>query len=183
MRHRKFIVLTIIALALLITGAKAKADDLLKSDKITQAIRLYQGNLIFPPPFWVRQVKDIANTKSFQKQQGNLFTLEQIPKEQEFDSWTNLYGVYGYYLPERTTLLVRVKNRDSYANSSRNIPHCITLQFAQFPALVSYGTIMIAGYRAISTEKHSTVIRQATSSQRLFEFGGVSFPVKRTFEK
>ncbi|MGX7950899.1 hypothetical protein, partial [Oleidesulfovibrio alaskensis] len=100
MRHRKFIVLTIIALALLITGAKAKADDLLKSDKITQAIRLYQGNLIFPPPFWVRQVKDIANTKSFQKQQGNLFTLEQIPKEQEFDSWTNLYGVYGYYLPE-----------------------------------------------------------------------------------
>lgn len=71
-----------------------------ESPSITQTIKLYQGVLSFPPPIWVNEIKDIGNSKSFRNQQKNLFALEQIPKDQEFDSYTQIYGVYGFYLPE-----------------------------------------------------------------------------------
>jgi len=93
----------IFMLALLVLSANASAvgsTDLSQVKTITQTIKLYQGVLTFPPPMWVNEVKDLGNSKFFRDQQRNLFTLEQIPKDQEFDSWTNLYGVYGFYLPE-----------------------------------------------------------------------------------
>lgn len=67
---------------------------------ITQTIKLYQGVLKFPAAPWVKYLDDLNNVKNFQNQEKNMFSLEQIPKVQEFDSWKNLYGIYGYYLPE-----------------------------------------------------------------------------------
>lgn len=71
-----------------------------ESPSIIQTIKLYQGVLSFPPPIWVNEIKDIGNSKSFRNQQENVFALEQIPKDQEFDSYTQIYGVYGFYLPK-----------------------------------------------------------------------------------
>jgi hypothetical protein len=67
---------------------------------ITQTVKLYEGVLNFPPPPWVNKVEDLGNSKYYRNQQNNLFTLEQIPKDQEFESYTQIYGVYGFYLPE-----------------------------------------------------------------------------------
>jgi hypothetical protein len=76
------------------------AADLSEVKTITQTVKLYEGVLRFPPPPWVNKVEDLGNSKYYRDQQNNLFTLEQIPKAQEFDSWTNIYGVYGFLLPE-----------------------------------------------------------------------------------
>lgn len=67
---------------------------------ISQTIRLYEGVLNFPPPIWVEKVKDFNNLNTSQNQDKNLFSLEQVPKKQSFENWSNLYGVYGFYLPE-----------------------------------------------------------------------------------
>ena len=68
-------------------------------DEFTQVIQLYQGVLQFPPAPWVRKIQEINNTKTKQGQNKNLFSLDQIPGDQEFGNWKNLYGVYGFYLP------------------------------------------------------------------------------------
>ncbi|CCH48377.1 protein of unknown function [Pseudodesulfovibrio piezophilus C1TLV30] len=83
-----------------ISGANALASELPEVKTITQTIKLYQGVLSYPPPMRMSRVKDLGNSKFFRDQQRNLFTLEQIPKAQEFENWTQLYGAYGFYLPE-----------------------------------------------------------------------------------
>ncbi|MCJ2166325.1 MULTISPECIES: hypothetical protein [unclassified Pseudodesulfovibrio] len=87
-------------LFLLLGAANAQAQDAAQQQEMTQVIQLYQGILKFPPPLWVEEVKDLGNSKPFRNQQKNLFSLEFIPKEQEFDSWKQLYGIYGFYLPD-----------------------------------------------------------------------------------
>ena len=49
---------------------------------------------------WITGVTSLGNSKFYRDQKKNLFTLEQIPKDQKFESWTTLYGVYGFYLPQ-----------------------------------------------------------------------------------
>jgi len=77
-------------------SAPAWAEE---NPSITQTVKLYQGILSFPPPIWVNEIKDIGNSKTFRNQQKNVFALEQIPKDQEFGSYTQIYGVYGFHLP------------------------------------------------------------------------------------
>nr|WP_287412896.1 hypothetical protein [Pseudodesulfovibrio sp.] len=81
-------------------GQKTADIPLTETEKITQTLRLYQGTLVFPPPLWVNKVKDLGKSKYWREQNKNLFSLEQIPKPQTFDSWKQIYGVYGFYLPE-----------------------------------------------------------------------------------
>lgn len=61
---------------------------------------IYEGNLSYPAPPWVATIKDLGNIKVFRDQTKNTFTLEQIPQDQEFATWTTLYGVYGWRLPD-----------------------------------------------------------------------------------
>ena len=42
----------------------------------------------------------IGDFSVYKKQEDNTFTFEMIPKSQKFDSWTNIYGVYAWKLPE-----------------------------------------------------------------------------------
>ena len=70
--------------------------------KITQTIRLYDGVLSYPPPLWMKSEKDLGDFKVSRKQEKNSFSFEQIPKKQEFASWTNIYGVYAWQLPDYT---------------------------------------------------------------------------------
>jgi len=88
------------ALILWAGAVHAAESDTPEVKEIKQTIKLYQGVLSFPPPMWVKEVKDLGNSQFYRDQQRNLFTLEQIPKDQEFEKWTNLYGVYGFHLPE-----------------------------------------------------------------------------------
>lgn len=71
-------------------------------DNATKRIttRLYEGVIDCPFPYWVKQLKQLNDTKFSRNQNMNLFSLEMIPQSQEFASWSRLYGVYGFYLPE-----------------------------------------------------------------------------------
>ena len=80
--------------------SKAHADAKPDVRKIIQTVKLYQGTLVFPPPMWIRGISDLGQTKFFREQKGNTFVLEQIPSDQEFDNWKNIYGIYGFHLPE-----------------------------------------------------------------------------------
>ncbi len=61
---------------------------------------IYNGNLVYPAPHWISDVNDLGNIKVFRDQTKNTFTLEQIPKNQDFEEWSTLYGVYGWHLPD-----------------------------------------------------------------------------------
>jgi len=63
-------------------------------------MRLYEGVIRCPMPLWIKEPKQIGDSKMSRSQQKNLFSFEMIPKAQEFSNWTRLYGVYGFYLPE-----------------------------------------------------------------------------------
>lgn len=63
-------------------------------------MRLYEGVIRCPMPLWIKEPKQIGDSKMSRNQQKNLFSFEMIPKAQEFSNWTRLYGVYGFYLPE-----------------------------------------------------------------------------------
>lgn len=81
-------------------SASAKEEPISQDTKITQTVKLYEGVLAFPAPIWVHKKEELKNINIAQRQNGNVFSLEQIPKDQEFESWKNLYGIYGFYLPE-----------------------------------------------------------------------------------
>lgn len=74
----------------------ACAED---TPKIVQTIPLYEALLKFPAPIWIKSKGQMGDFKISQHQDKNSFTLEQIPKVQEFADWSNLYGVYAWYLP------------------------------------------------------------------------------------
>ena len=71
-----------------------------ESAQIVQTVKLYEGVLKFPTPHWIKSPKEMGNMNVSQSQTKNTFTIEIIPKDQEFENWTNMYGVYGFYLPE-----------------------------------------------------------------------------------
>lgn len=67
---------------------------------IMQTMNIYDGQLTYPAPHWVSSPKELGNFKASREQTKNSFTFEQIPKNQDFQSWTMLYGVYGWNLPD-----------------------------------------------------------------------------------
>ena len=67
---------------------------------IMQTMTIYNGLLTYPAPHWISSPKDVGNFKASREQTKSSFTFEQIPKDQDFESWTMLYGVYGWHLPE-----------------------------------------------------------------------------------
>lgn len=67
---------------------------------IIQTMVIYSGTLTYPAPHWISSPKEVGNFKASREQTKNTFTFEQIPKDQDFESWTMLYGVYGWHLPE-----------------------------------------------------------------------------------
>ncbi len=71
-----------------------------ESFKMSQVIKLYDGVLHYPPPLWMKVKDKIGDFDVYRKQEENSFTIEMIPKSQKFGSWTNIYGVYAWRLPE-----------------------------------------------------------------------------------
>lgn len=67
---------------------------------MTQVINLYDGVLHYPVPLWMKAKGKIGDFHVYRKQEENTFTFEMVPKSQEFDSWSNIYGVYAWRLPE-----------------------------------------------------------------------------------
>lgn len=66
--------------------------------KIMQTIPLYEAVLKFPIPIWIKDKAQMGDVKMSHHQEKNSFTLEQIPKAQEFENWSNLYGIYAWNL-------------------------------------------------------------------------------------
>lgn len=100
MNRFRAIMCVLVAMVFLSGGAGARAKKWTKASIPTHTIRLHEGVLTFPPPVWMDEVKAVGGLKSHRDQYDNYYTLEQIPRNQEFDNWTRLYGVYGYHLPE-----------------------------------------------------------------------------------
>ncbi len=68
--------------------------------KMVQAIKLYEGVLKYPPPLWMKTKDKIGDYKISRSQEKNTFSFEMIPKSQDFESWTRIYGVYAWLLPD-----------------------------------------------------------------------------------
>ncbi len=81
------------------TQAKAQAAAG-EQPSMVLTMKLYDGVIKCPFPLWVKEAKQIADSKMFRNQKKNIFSFEMVPKSQEFSNWTRLYGVYGFYLPE-----------------------------------------------------------------------------------
>lgn len=81
------------------TQAKAQAAAG-EQPSMVLTMKLYDGVIKCPFPLWVKEAKQIGESKMFRNQKKNIFSFEMVPKSQEFSSWTRLYGVYGLYLPE-----------------------------------------------------------------------------------
>ncbi|WP_156925356.1 hypothetical protein [Nitratidesulfovibrio termitidis] len=78
----------------------AEKQKIKENSEIMMTMTIYNGNLVYPAPHWISDVKDLGNTKMFRDQTKNTFTFEQIPKNQAFEEWSTLYGVYGWHLPD-----------------------------------------------------------------------------------
>lgn len=79
------------------TGTAPTATSAPFSIMMTMAI--YEGVLAFPTPHWVTTIKDLGNIKTFRNQNTTSYTFEQIPKDQELENWSTLYGIYGWQKP------------------------------------------------------------------------------------
>lgn len=69
-----------------------------KEASFVQAVNVYEAMVRFPPPIWVSDGDPRAQSEYFRQQNGPQFILEQIPKGQKFESWSQLYAVRGDYL-------------------------------------------------------------------------------------
>lgn len=92
-----FLCYFLIECGLLSAASPALAAD---SPTIMQTMQLFEGTIKFPLPTWQKIEDGLGDVEVSRKQEKNAFSLEQIPKGQAFDSWTRLYGVYGWYLPD-----------------------------------------------------------------------------------
>ncbi len=80
-------------------------DDLLPAPQpgakyrgLNATVRLFDSVLVYPLPDWSpteASSNPVTASRIKRSQKGNLFSLEMVPKEEEFKSWTNLYGVVG----------------------------------------------------------------------------------------
>lgn len=87
----------VFCLVALLPAAQARAEE---QPTITQTMKLYEGVLVFPPPPWMKTKESIGDANISRRQDKNVFSFEMIPKSQDFESWTSLYGVYAFYLPD-----------------------------------------------------------------------------------
>ena len=70
---------------------------------IPLVINIYDAVVTYPSPSWIPQGADtdqiMNGSEFFREQKGEVFVFEQIPKGQEFDSWTSIYAVSGLKVP------------------------------------------------------------------------------------
>lgn len=97
MKRNDIVITCLILIAMLAGGSAAYGEE--DSPAITQTMKLYQGVISFPPPTWLNGQESVSDLKIVQNQQGNVFSFEQIPEDQNIEAWTKLYGVYAWYLP------------------------------------------------------------------------------------
>ena len=80
-------------------------DDLLPSPQpgakyrgLNATVKLFDSVLVYPLPDWSPtevSSNPLTASRFNRTQKGNVFSLEMVPKEDDFKSWTNLYGVVG----------------------------------------------------------------------------------------
>lgn len=70
--------------------------------RMVHAIKLYEGILKYPPPLWMKTKDTFGDFKVSRKQENNSFHFELIPKAQDFENWTRIYGIYAWQLAEYT---------------------------------------------------------------------------------
>lgn len=70
-----------------------------KPAHITLAVGFRQGIFITPMPYWIREPNQVNDKIGYSESKGPIFVQEFIPKGQDYDHWTRLFGVYGFYLP------------------------------------------------------------------------------------
>ena len=80
-------------------------DDLLPAPQpgakyrgLNASVRLFDTVLVYPLPDWSpteRSSNPLKASKFNRTQKGNIFSLQMVPKEEEFKSWRNLYAIVG----------------------------------------------------------------------------------------
>ena len=64
---------------------------------LTSGIGVYDSVVSFPGLPWQSGATIEATTKIYKNQAGPQFIFEQIPKDQEFDSWRQMHAIFGLY--------------------------------------------------------------------------------------
>ena len=98
-----------------------------EAEDLTQTVRLYEGVLAFPAPIWINSKEELGDFQLFRNQSKNSFSLEQIPKKQSFENWSNLYGTYGWYLPDYTMKRFVAESINALAIGCQNKPKVTTV--------------------------------------------------------
>lgn len=80
-------------------------DDLLPAPQkgakyrgLNATVRLFDSVLVYPLPDWSpteASSKPLTASRFKRSQKGGIFSLEMVPKDEDFKKWRNLYGVVG----------------------------------------------------------------------------------------
>lgn len=81
------------------TAQNNATQDKIGEKEVSLTMRLYDGVFSGPMPYWVRKARQLNDLKGYRNQKGNSFVVEFIPKAQNFEHWTRLYGVYAFHVP------------------------------------------------------------------------------------
>ncbi|MBN8196965.1 hypothetical protein [Thalassospira povalilytica] len=69
--------------------------------EVTAVVNVYDNLVTYPMPLWVNPDSPtdiIKESKHFRDQKGPSFVLEQIPADQDFENWKQIYVVSGLYI-------------------------------------------------------------------------------------
>jgi len=101
-------------------------------------MKLYDGVITFPPPLWIKTKEELGNFKVSRHQDKNSFTFEQIPKDQKFESWTQMYGVYAWYLPEYDLKRFIAESLNALALGCKAEPKSVPVSADKNAAILTY---------------------------------------------
>ncbi len=96
---RVFVAIACIVLACL-SGRAVQADtEKFDPDKFSQVMTIFDTVVIYPASSW-QDERGLKASEYYRNAQPTSFVFEQIPKGEKFESWSKLYAVAGFKLPD-----------------------------------------------------------------------------------
>lgn len=73
----------------------SNGSEISDPEKITQLIQVYDANVKYVAPSWIKPGNYGNQSKYHRDQKGNLFIFEQVPSKEGFNNWKRLFAVMG----------------------------------------------------------------------------------------
>jgi len=92
---------------LVLSASPGRTAETFDPDKLTQTINIYEAVVIYPPATWQTSMNPFEESEFYRDQKGPVFLVEQIPKGESFEAWSQLYAINGTYLPNAQNLTIK----------------------------------------------------------------------------